>query len=51
MDQVFFWVEIGQFGDTHVCPKSVKKLMKGVAVAPHGLVFGQNEARRLQEGF
>ncbi len=35
----------------HVRPKSIKQVLKGAPVAPHGLMFGQNEAHRLWEAF
>ncbi len=35
----------------HVSPKSVEIVMNGVPMAPHGFIFGQNEARYLQEAF
>ena len=38
------------FGDEHV-PEIYTNITKGVAMAPHGPIFGQSEARRLQEAF
>ncbi len=41
-------------GDPHtstVCPKSVISAMNGVPMAPHGPIFGHNEAHRHQEAF
>ena len=40
----FVRVEIGQFGHKTCVQKSIKMVMNGVPVAPHGLILGENEA-------
>ncbi len=35
--------------DKHMCPTSIKIVMNGVPVAPHGPILGQNEAYCFQE--
>ena len=43
-------IEIGQFGH-NMCVPNLKNVMNLVPVAPHGLIFGQNEEHRLQEAY
>ncbi len=39
------------FSEDEKCPKSIKIIVNGVPMAPHGSIFGQNEAHRFQEAF
>ncbi len=41
-------IEIGQFGH-NMCVPNLENVMDLVPVAPHGLIFGQNEEHRLRE--
>ncbi len=43
MEQAIFRVEIAVSEDVQ-CVKYIKIVMSGVPVAPHGLIFGEDEA-------
>ncbi len=49
--KLFFCGSKSESLETKRVSRISKIIMNGVPMAPHGLIFGQNEARRLQEVF